>query len=142
MPLAVEDGEFREGGFSATGLPAYRVLGNLELPVLSFRVSSLRLLPRAPLFLVCPFVYTAVSPLNDVPGHFSAADPKRYRRGQPNPAEHDQKRRRRKLHRDPKLGDGCEDRIDDDGVSGDVRQDVRACSPPDYAREEIRQKGR
>src|SRR5215217_6743531 len=84
-------------------------------------------------------VASVVGFLEDLPGYISATYTKRYRRRQSHGSEQDQKRRRRKLHCDTKLRDRREDRVDDDGVSGDAGQKIRPRRTSYYAREEVGQ---
>src|SRR5215212_9324304 len=87
----------------------------------------------------CHLVASVVGFLEDLPGYISAPYTKRYRHRKGHGSEQDQERRRRKLHRDAKLRDRHEHRVDDDGVSGDAGQQIRPRCSSDYARQEVGQ---
>src|ERR687897_477156 len=80
-------------------------------------------------YLVAP----VISLLKDVPRYLPAAEPECYRCGQRHCPEQDQEGVRGQLHRDPKLGQSREDRIHDDGVPGDARQNVAPGRASHYA---------
>ena len=77
--------------------------------------------------------------LDNVAGDALGAKAKRDSRRQRRRAEQDQERRGGELHRYAQLRDGGEGRVDHDGVTGYVRQEVAAGGAPHYAGEEVGQ---
>src|SRR3712207_4449421 len=64
------------------------------------------------------------------------------RRCQGDRSKDDEERRRRKLHRYPRLRQGCEDRVDDDRIPADASQGVAARGAPHDTGEEVGKEGR
>src|SRR3712207_6457746 len=64
------------------------------------------------------------------------------RRCQGDRSQDDEERRRRKLHRYPRLRQGCEDRVDDDRIPADASQGVAARGASHDTGEEVGKEGR
>src|SRR5215207_7447047 len=82
-----------------------------------------------------------VIPLDDVFGDVPPSPAERYRRRERHRTKHYEKGGSGELHCYAEFGQGGEDRVDDDRVTGDARQDVAARGSSYDPREEVGQEG-
>ncbi len=119
---------FRPSRLETLRLVAPQAVGSRPLTFFSrtTSTSSATRLPKGGGAAARHLVASVVGFLEDVSGYISATYTERYSRRQTHGSEHDQERGRRKLYRYPQLRDRREDRVDDDRVLGDARQDVKS----------------